>query len=118
MKNLIFSFCFQLLQDCNNDGFIDCLDYAPIQKFGKENCTQPLGQFYKRKLYSCLAISSDLDESFAIENEEYEMYEKHKKNKNDENDEEMENYMDTSKELDRLVDKFVEEYHQMKIFDY
>lgn len=27
-----------MARDCNNDGAIDCVDYAAIHKYGKDNC--------------------------------------------------------------------------------
>ncbi|VVC30739.1 Hypothetical protein CINCED_3A022870 [Cinara cedri] len=40
-------------QDCNNDGVINCLDYASIHKFGMASCEIPLDNGYKDKYDEC-----------------------------------------------------------------
>lgn len=94
------------MQDCNDDGAIDCLDYAPIHKFGEKNCTIQLNRPFKNKLYSCLSIVNDLAGPTTIENETSKNTEEEKgKNEDTEEDteeEDTEEHTD-SREIDAIV---------------
>jgi len=40
-------------QDCNNDGVIDCYDYASIHYLGPYNCRANLVDWYKKSFQHC-----------------------------------------------------------------
>lgn len=42
------------LQDCNNDGVIDCHDYARIHRFGPFDCEHPLDAKFDSKFDPCM----------------------------------------------------------------
>ncbi|KAL4149513.1 hypothetical protein QTP88_003447 [Uroleucon formosanum] len=45
--------------DCNNDGKINCYDYAAIHKLGRFGCKRPLDDEYRSRYMSCQLIFKD-----------------------------------------------------------
>ncbi|XP_050535045.1 uncharacterized protein LOC126902066 [Daktulosphaira vitifoliae] len=54
-KEIVISYTLKFAQDCNNDGIIDCWDYALIHMYGGYNgCKNPFSQDFKKKYDTCI----------------------------------------------------------------
>jgi len=59
-RQSVLNYLNRFAQDCNNDGIVDCLDYASIHKLGGYGCHGQLNQEYKNKYNACQKSVFDL----------------------------------------------------------
>ncbi|XP_015371381.1 PREDICTED: uncharacterized protein LOC107167012 [Diuraphis noxia] len=52
-KQSVISYMHRFAQDCNNDGVIDCYDFAAIHKLGGFGCKGNLPHDFKTRFLSC-----------------------------------------------------------------
>ncbi|XP_073979731.1 lysozyme 2-like isoform X2 [Rhodnius prolixus] len=51
--NTVVSYMNRFAQDCNNDGLVNCWDYARIHKLGGYGCKAPLNADFDAKFTNC-----------------------------------------------------------------
>ncbi|XP_026809847.1 lysozyme-like [Rhopalosiphum maidis] len=52
-KMSIINYMNRFSEDCNDDGVVDCYDYAAIHKLGGYGCRGSLSEDFKRRFLSC-----------------------------------------------------------------
>ncbi|XP_053693932.1 lysozyme-like [Sabethes cyaneus] len=55
--NIITQYMEKYGKDCNNDGLVDCIDYAMLHINGGPTCHLPLNLDFRKKFLSCLQKS-------------------------------------------------------------
>jgi len=62
-KQSVVNYMNRFAQDCNHDGFIDCMDYASIHRLGGYGCGGQLNEDYKNKYNACQKTVNELSGS-------------------------------------------------------